>query len=151
MIRFEYQIVAKCRPEHVWQVFADIDRWALWNPVIDKAHWLSGEPWQLGSRFFMQIVMPRRIKFQPTINEINAPNRVAWTGTAPGFKGTHWHEFTLQPDGTTIIKTWEEFSGFLSLAVGLTMKSKLIHMYAVWLNALGSEAEKLAAVHLTGK
>ena len=151
MIRFEYQIVAKCRPENVWQVFADIDRWALWNPVIEKAHWLSGEPWQLGSRFFMQIVMPRRIKFQPTINEINAPNRVAWTGTAPGFKGTHWHEFTLQPDGTTIIKTWEEFSGFLSLAVGLTMKSKLIHMYAVWLNALGSEAEKLAAVHLTGK
>jgi hypothetical protein len=150
-MRLDYQITARCRPEHVWQVFADMDRWALWNPVIDKAHWLTGEPWKLGSSFFMQIAMPKRMKFQPTITEINSPNRVAWTGTAPGFKGTHWHEFSLQPDGTTLIKTWEEFSGFLTLFVGKRMKAKLIHMYAVWLNALGSEAEKLAVAQQLGK
>jgi hypothetical protein len=151
MMRLDYQITAKCRPEHVWQVFGDIDRWSLWNPVIDKAHWVNGQPWQLGSRFFMQIAMPKRMKFEPAITEISAPNRVAWTGTAPGFKGTHWHEFTLQADDITLIKTWEEFSGFLTLFIGKRMKTKLIHMYAVWLNALGSEAEKLAGAQAAGQ
>jgi hypothetical protein len=144
MTRVDYQITARCRPEHVWKVFADIERWAQWNPVIEKAHWISGEPWKLGSKFFMEIVQPRRVKFQPIINEISAPHRVAWTGTAPGFKGTHWHEFTAQADGTTLVKTWEDFSGFATLFIGPGMKKKLINMYATWLNSLASEAEKIA-------
>ena len=28
MTRLDYQITARCRPEHVWQIFSDLDRWA---------------------------------------------------------------------------------------------------------------------------
>jgi hypothetical protein len=48
---------------------------------------ISGEPWKLGSKFFMEILQPRRITFKPIINEISMPNRVAWTDRAPGFGG----------------------------------------------------------------
>lgn len=144
MTRLEYQITARCTPEHVWQVFGDLDRWLEWNPVIAKSHWLSGEPWRLGSQFLMELGIPRTMTFTPVINESNAPHRVAWTGTAPGFKGTHWHEFSANPDGTTLIKTWEEFSGFATWFFTPGFKKKLINMYAVWLNALAAQAEKLA-------
>ncbi len=144
MTRLDYSISARCRPEHVWQVFADLDRWKEWNPVIAETHWLSGQPWQLGSRFFMTITQPRRMTFKPEIIEINTPTRVVWTGSGPGFRGTHGHEFVSQPDGTTLIKTWEEFSGFATVFFTKGMKKKLINMYAVWLNSLAAESEKLA-------
>lgn len=144
MTRLEYQTVAKCRPQHVWQVFAELVRWSQWNPVIGKSHWISGEPWKLGSKFFMEILKPRRMTFKPVINEINAPNRVAWTGKVPGFKGTHWHEFTAQADGTTLVKTWEEFSGLATVFFSSKMKKRLIDMYAAWLASLAAEAERLA-------
>jgi hypothetical protein len=142
--RLEYQTIARCEPEHVWHVFADIDNWSKWNPVIGKSKWVSGEPWTLGSQFFMQILQPRRMTFTPVINEISAPNRVAWTGNSPGFEGTHWHEFIQQPDGTTLVKTWEEFSGFATLFFTANMKKKLLEMYRRWLESLSREAEKLA-------
>lgn len=144
MTRLEYQTIANCNPDQVWQVFADLNRWSQWNPVIGQSYWISGEPWKLGSKFFMEILQPRRMTFKPVINEISAPNRVAWTGKSPGFKGTHWHEFIEQPDGTTLIKTWEEFSGFGTLFLGISMRRQLLDMYAVWINALGREAEMIA-------
>ena len=143
-MRLECQTVAKCRPEHVWKAFADIDRWATWNPVIGQSRWLSGEPWKLGGRFFMELLQPSKMSFKPVIVESNAPNRVAWTGTGPGFKGTHGHEFTLQPDGTTMVKTWEEFSGFVTWFFSTSFKGRLLKMYEAWLKSLASEAEKLA-------
>jgi hypothetical protein len=143
MTRLDYAISARCRPEQVWQVFADLDRWKEWNPVITKSNWLSGEPWHLGSRFFMEINQPRKISFKPNIIEVSAPTRIVWTGSAPGFKGTHGHEFVAQPDGTTLIKTCEEFSGIATLFFTTGMRKKLINMYAVWLNSLAAEAEKL--------
>ncbi len=144
MTRLEYQTVAKCRPEHVWRVFADLDNWSQWNPVIGKSQWLEGDRWKLGSKFLMEILRPRHMTFKPVITEISAPNRVAWTGKVPGFEGTHWHEFTAQADGTTVIKTWEEFSGVATVFFSAKMKAQLIEMYAAWLKALKTEAEKFA-------
>jgi hypothetical protein len=141
--RLEYQTIASCRPEHVWQVFADIDRWSQWNPVIGKSHWISGQPWIIGSTFFMEILQPRRMSFKPVIVDVRAPHRVVWTGKVPGFKGTHGHEFTQQPDGTTLVRTWEEFSGFATWFFSAGMKERLIPMYAAWLDSLKAEAEKL--------
>src|SRR3954464_6808149 len=99
--RLEFQTTARCTPEQVWKVFADLERWSQWNPVIGKSHWLAGNSWQLGNRFLMEIVRPRRMTFKLVIMECTPPNRVAWTGKVPGFTGTHWHEFIAQPDGTT--------------------------------------------------
>src|SRR5689334_21916615 len=111
MTRLDYAITARCRPEHVWQAFTNLGRWKDWNPVIAEARWISGQSWQVGNRFLMQIIQPRRMTFKPEIIEMNSPTKVVWTGSAPGFRGTHGHEFVAQSDGTTLIKTWEEFSG----------------------------------------
>jgi hypothetical protein len=143
-IRLEYSLTAKCRPEHVWQKFQKLEEWPWWNRVIGQARWISGPPWQKGSRFHMELVYPRKAKLDVVIVEAAPPGRIAWVGKGIGFKGEHWFSFEPQADGSTLIKTWEDFSGILATFFGGTLKQAALASYKDWLQALKTEAEKIA-------
>jgi hypothetical protein len=143
-IRLEAAVTAKCRPEHVWQKFSKIEEWPWWNKVIGQARWIEGQPWQKGSRFYMELVRPKTFKVQPVILECTPPIKVGWAGKAMGIIAEHWFSFEPQSDGSTLIRTWEDFSGLGTLFVGNGMKQKIVKMYEDWLNALMFEAERLA-------
>jgi hypothetical protein len=128
----------------VWQKFQKIEEWSWWNRAVGQAKWISGSPWQKGSQFLMELVYPRKIRIKPTITESAPPNRIAWVGKTTGFKGDHWFSFEAQPDGTTLIKTWEDISGFFAALFGSGMKQSLLSMHKDWLEALKTEAEKIA-------
>lgn len=143
-IRLEYSLTAQCRPEHVWQKFEKLEEWPWWNRAIGQARWLSGPPWQKGSRFHMELVYPRKIKVDPVITEAMPPNRIAWVGKGIGIEGEHWFSFEPEADGTTLLKTWEDFSGMLTIFFGASLKQATTTMYKEWLEALKAEAEKIA-------
>ena len=142
--RLEYSTTAKCRPEHVWKKFEKLEEWPWWNQIIGQSRWLDGQPWQKGSRFLMQIVRPKIMTFKPVVLECAPPGKVGWVGKAAGFTGEHWFSFEPQADETTLLKTWEDFSGLSTLFVGSGMKKQLVAMYAAWLDALKLEAERIA-------
>ena len=142
--RLEYSVTAKCKPEHVWQKFQKMEEWPWWNRVVGRAKWLSGQPWQKGSQFLMDLVYPRKISFRPVIIESAPPNKVGWVGKTTGFTGEHWFSFEAQPDGTTLIKTWEDISGLVAALFGSGMKQSLVAMHKDWLESLKTEAEKMA-------
>jgi hypothetical protein len=146
--RLEYSVTAKCKPEHVWQKFHKLEEWPWWNRVVGRAKWLSGKPWDKGSQFLMDLVYPRKISFRPTIIEAAPPNRVGWVGKTTGFTGEHWFSFEAQPDGTTLIKTWEDISGLMPALFLRGMKQSLAAMHKDWLEALKAEAEKIAREEL---
>jgi len=143
-VHLEYSLTAKCRPEHIWKKFEALDQWAWWNKVISSTRWVSGDPWQKGSRFEMELARPRPAKFKPVIIESAAPNKVAWVGNGKGVTGEHWFSFELQPDGTTLMKTWEEFSGLATIFLGGGKREAIVKMYQEWLQALKFEAERIA-------
>ena len=143
-VYLEYSLTAKCRPEHIWKKFEVLDQWAWWNKVISRTRWISGEPWQKGSRFEMELARPQPAKFRPVIIESSAPNKVAWVGKAKGLTGEHWFSFELQSDGTTLMKTWEKFSGLATILLGSGAKQAIVRMYQEWLEALRFEAERIA-------
>lgn len=143
-IRLEYSVTAKCKPEHVWRKFQKLEEWPWWNRVVGQARWLSGAPWQKGSQFHMETVYPRKMKFSPVVLEASAPNKVGWVGNGFGVRGEHWFSFETQPDGTTLLKTWEDFSGWITLFAGEGLKKSIRAMYRHWLEALKTEAEKIA-------
>ncbi|HXZ79133.1 MAG TPA: SRPBCC family protein [Terriglobales bacterium] len=143
-IKLEYSTTAKCRPEHVWQRFAKLEEWAWWNPVVGKTAWLKGEPWKNDSQFLMEIVRPVKVTFKPVIIESAPPGRIAWVGSVPGFTGKHFFDFKAQPDGNTLLHTWEEDSGLLTFLWGEGRRKSLTDMHADWLNSLKAEAEKIA-------
>ncbi|MGH9602761.1 MAG: SRPBCC family protein [Terriglobales bacterium] len=140
----EYSTVAKCKPEHVWKFFSNMEQWSWWNRVLGNCYWLNGQPWQKGSRFHMELLKPRNMKFEPEILECTPPHKVGWVGRKPGFVGEHWFSFEEQPDGTTVMKQWENFSGIGTLFFGDGSRKKIVDMYAAWFEALKFEAERLA-------
>src|SRR5579884_3543694 len=143
-IKLEYSVTAKCNPEHAWQKFEKLEEWAWWNHVIGKTQWLSGGRWQEGGRFLFEMLRPRHMTFKPVIIKSAPPNQIAWVGKALGLSGEHWFSFEPQPDGTTLLKTWEIFSGPLTVVLGKSSQEKIVGMYKEWLTALKEEAEKIA-------
>ena len=146
--RLEYSVTAKCKPEHVWQKFHKLEEWPWWNRVIGQVRWLEGQPWQKGSRFLMEMVYPRKMSFKPRIVESAPPNKLAWVGKVNGVTGEHWFSFEAQADGTTVIKTWEDFSGLMTVFLTASIKKSIIATWANWLDALKTEAEKIAREEL---
>ena len=143
-IHVEYATVAKCSPEHAWEKFQALDQWPWWNQAITKSNWIEGKPWEKGSRFYLETARPKVFKIRPVITESAPPNRIVWVGRAIGFRGEHGFSFDPQPDGTTILKTWEDFSGPASLLFGGGTRMALAEMYKVWIESLKFEAERLA-------
>ena len=147
-IRLEHSTTAKCRPEHIWQKFENLEQWAWWNRVVGPCKWTSGQPWQKGSRFLMELVKPRSMTVECTVLECAPPGKVAWVGSGFGWKGEHWFAFEAQPDGTTLLRTWEDLSGFVPMFFGDGAKKRTVDAYAAWLDALKVEAERMAREEL---
>ena len=142
-INLEYSATAKCRPEHIWKVFEKLEQWAWWNPAIGKTKWTSGQPWEKGSHFQMDLERPKRLSFDCEVLDAS-PNKVGWRGKGHMTTGEHWFSFQENGSGVTQMKTWETLSGFGSAFIGKGMKEKTVEVYKVWLERLAAEAEKLA-------
>ncbi len=140
----EYSTVAKCRPEHIWKFFSNMEQWAWWNRVVGPCRWLNGQPWEKGSRFHLLLEKPRRMKVECAILACDPPGKVGWVGGGFGWKGERWFSFDAQPDGTTLMKQWENLSGFGTMLAGEGMKKQALAAYQAWFEALKFEAERLA-------
>lgn len=143
-IRLEYSITANCKPEHAWKKFEKLEEWPWWNHVIGKTQWLSGGRWQEGGRFTFEMLRPEHRAFKPVIIKSAPPNQIAWVGKAFGITGEHWFSFEPQTGDTTLLKTWEIFSGPLTMFIGAGSQKKIVDFFAAWLGALKEEAEKTA-------
>ena len=91
-----------------------------------------------------EMLRPRHMTFRPVVIKSAPPNQIAWVGKAIGFRGEHWFSFEGQADGTTLLKTWEIFSGPLTMFLGAGSQKKIVDFYADWLGALKEESEKIA-------
>lgn len=148
-IHLEYSVTARCTPEQAWKKFQVLEQWPWWNRLIAQSRWLEGQPWQKGSRFLMQVLRPRNVTFRPVIVDSNPPHKVGWVGKGPGITGEHWFSFEPQSDGVTLLKTWEDFSGYLTFLWGAGTRKSIVAMYAEWLEALKTEVEKIAREEYT--
>jgi hypothetical protein len=142
--RLEYELAAKCRPEHIWQKFEKLEQWAWWNRVIAQSKWLHGQPWEKGSRFLLGLARPTAINIPVVILECSPPQKVGWVGRFWGVRGEHWFHFEPQVDGTTRMKTWEDFSGWGTLFLGNGRREGVRQSYKEWFEALKVEAERIA-------
>ena len=140
--RLEYSTVANCKPEHIWQAFQHVELWPEWSSVIANTQWLEGEPWAMGSRFQMQILQPIPVTFRPRIIECTPPGFVHWIGETTAVNAEQWFSFDLQPDGTTLMKTWQEFSGPASFMFGESVRTAITNIYVDLFRSLKEAAEK---------
>jgi uncharacterized protein YndB with AHSA1/START domain len=123
-------------PEIAWDVLAAIDRWPSWNPAV-RSVTVEGAI-EEGSTF--------RWKAGPgtitsTIEDLQRPRRMAWTGTSFGIRATHVHTFEPR-DGTTVVTTNESCEGLVARVFKRRLQATLDNALRNGLLRLKAEAER---------
>jgi uncharacterized protein YndB with AHSA1/START domain len=133
----ERQIAAD--PQTVFAVISAIDQWPSWNPDVKSVE-LQG-PVQEGTVF--------RWKSGPstltsTLQVVDPPHEIAWTGTTMGIKAVHVFRFQANDVGT-LARSEESWEGLIaSLLKGYSRKTLDKGIRSVLTN-LKTEAERRAA------
>ena len=126
-------------PQTVFSVISAIDRWPSWNPDV-KAVSVEG-PVQPGTVF--------RWKAGPstltsTLQVVDRPRELAWTGTTMGIKAVH--VFRFQPsDGKTLAQSEESWEGLIASLLKSYSRKTLDKGIRSILSHLKTEAERRAA------
>jgi uncharacterized protein YndB with AHSA1/START domain len=122
--------------EVVWEVLTGIERWPSWNPDVKSVsmHGALSEGavfrWKSG---------PGTIT--STLEHVEAPRRVAWTGKAFGLNAIHVYALEAR-DGTTVVRTEESYDGLVARLFRGRLQKTLDHALESGLRHLKAEAER---------
>ena len=125
--------------EVVWDVLTGIEEWPSWNPDVRSVS--MHRPLSEGSVF--------RWKAGPgtitsTLEHVDAPRRVAWSGKAFGLKAIHVHGLEAR-NGMTSVRTEESYDGLVARLFRARLQKTLNGALETGLRHLKAEAERRTA------
>jgi hypothetical protein len=138
----ETEIVAD--REVVWDVLTGIGQWPTWNPEVKSVsmHGAVSEGsvfrWKAGPGTIMS-----------TLEDIEAPTRIAWSGTTFGIEAKHVYALEAR-DGVTRVRTEESYDGLVARLFRGRLQKTLESSLASGLRHLKAEAERRTA-HLAAE
>jgi hypothetical protein len=114
MKKIETQIIIHSRPDLVWSVLTDFEKFCDWNPFLKT---VSGEK-QIGAQLKVEIQPPnaKSMTFKPTILILEKPKHFRWLGklfVRGIFDGEHYFKLNDNGDGSTLFIHGEIFTGIL--------------------------------------
>lgn len=120
----------------VWNIQADINSWANWQPDISEAK-LDGsiEP---GTKFEWK---SGGFKLHSTLEKVITNKIIGWRGVGLGASAIHVWEFSSLENGNTLVRTSESMDGWLVKLFKGMMRKKLNESLEAWLGALKYSAE----------
>ena len=123
----------------VWEVLTGIERWPSWNPDVKSVsmHGALSEGsvfrWKSGSGTITS-----------TLEHVEAPRRVAWTGKAFGLNAIHIYALEAR-DGITVVRTEESHDGFIARLFRARLQKTLDLALESGLRHLKAESERRAS------
>jgi uncharacterized protein YndB with AHSA1/START domain len=133
------EIDVAASPEAVWDVLTDLESWPRWNPDV-KSMSLEGGPAK-GSVFRWR-AGPGTIT--STIQQVEPPRVIAWTGTTLGIKAKH--VYRLEPRGeATLVQTEESYEGLVARLLRRSLQKTLEKGLSDGLRYLKAETERRRA------
>jgi uncharacterized protein YndB with AHSA1/START domain len=134
----EIEIAAS--PQAVWDVLTDLESWPRWNPDV-KSMSMQGDLAE-GSTFRWR-AGPGTIT--STIQQVEPPKLIAWTGTTFGIKARH--VYRLEPRGEgTLVHTEESYEGLVARLLRGSLQKTLEKGLSDGLRYLKAEAERRSAL-----
>jgi hypothetical protein len=122
----------------IWSLQTGISSWSEWQPDID-ASTIEG-PLEVGTVFRWQTY---GLRIESTIQEIDAPRRIVWSGLAHGI--TAIHSWTMTPsEDRVLVYTEESWDGDPVRADPEEMQQALDGSLRAWLQSLKHKAEAQA-------
>ncbi len=135
----EGEIHIDADPDTVFSVIANIDAWPAWNPDV-RAATVDGavEPgavfrWKSGPT-----------SLTSTLQSVDPPREIAWTGTTLGIKAVHVFRFEPR-DGGTLARSEESWDGLIARMFSGYSRKTLDNGIRNVLAHLKNEAERRAA------
>jgi carbon monoxide dehydrogenase subunit G len=130
------EIEIRAPPEVVWDVLTDFQRWPSWNSNVQSVK--GGGSVSKGTTFKWK---SGGSTIRSTIQEVERPTLIAWTGSLMAIKAIHvWH-FTSR-EGRTLVSTEESFDGPIARLFKRSLQRTLEESLASGLKDLKTEAEK---------
>ncbi len=128
-------------PTVVWDVIAGINRWPNWNPDVKSAH-LGGELFP-GARFRWRARTGQgvHVTIASTIQKVERPRTLAWTGKILGIKAIHIWRLEQKGD-RSVVRTKESWEGLLPRIFRSPMQKMLKNSICAGLRSLKAEAER---------
>lgn len=123
-------------PDRVWSELTAIERWSEWQPGVATARLQGGLA--AGSVFRWKV---NGLSIVSTIQELEPPRRVGWTGRSLGTEASHLWLLEALSDGGTRVVTRESMSGWLPRLLKLFAPGFLAKSLASSLRALKARAE----------
>jgi uncharacterized protein YndB with AHSA1/START domain len=120
----------------VWGLHTDISSWSEWLPDID-ASTIEG-PLAVGTVFHWQT---SGLSIESTIQEIDPPRRIVWSGPARGIMAIHLWTMTLSDEDRVLVHTEESWDGEPVRAEPKEMQQALDGSLRAWLQSLKHKAE----------
>ena len=122
----------------VWDALSDIEHWPRWNKAVRSVS-VHG-PVAPGTSFDWK-AGPGTIKSR--IAEVDAPNRIVWTGVTFGIRAVDAFSFDAS-DGGTLVRQGESWEGTLARLFRAPMERTLRSSLRDGLRSLKAEAERRA-------
>ena len=142
-LKIEYSLAVKAAPEVVWRVFAQVERWAGWDPgAMRSARWTSGDAWAAGAG--LEIVMSKPMPFTLALNvvEAEAPRLVRLSGGGSGVDVEQQYSFPWDAaSASTVLSTEQEFSGMAVTFFGDQVKKPILEGISRMFERIKAEAE----------
>jgi uncharacterized membrane protein len=110
MRTFVKEIDVAAKPERVWEVMSDLDRWPEWTRSVSSVKRLGDKPFVIGTKVFI-----RQPKLPPAvwkISEVETGRSFTWTSSAPGIHVTATHSAVPAPSGSRVT-LYLEYRGFV--------------------------------------
>jgi hypothetical protein len=119
----------------IWDIQTEITAWPSWQPDVDGAQ-MDGHL-AVGSTFRSQT---SGLDITSTVEEIDAPHRIVWSGPARGIVAVHAWTLTDGDDGV-VVHTEESWEGEPVRAQTKTSQAALDASRRGWLDNLKRAAE----------
>lgn len=119
------RFVTPARPETVWKLLADVERWPTWTPTVVEVKPLGGDGLRTGARY--RVTQP---KLRPAVYEVTecTPNKAfTWVNKLPGGAMVADHRITPVDSGSEVELSFRS-AGFLAHVVSMLF-AKLIREY----------------------
>lgn len=140
-VRLEFETVAQCHPEDVWQIFRNVEDWHKWCSSFGHAGWVHGQPWKEGSRFFVELLAPFRADLEVLVLKAREPQDFVLLSHGAGMAVQQWVQFRGMGDDTTVIHSEEALVGSEGLR-NAGFREAFRGLFEQWLDLLRGEAEK---------
>ena len=139
------EIDIDAKPEVVWQVLTDLDRYPEWNPFITSA---VGTP-EVGAKLVNRMEPPggKAMTFKPQVTVVEDGETFEWLGTlgfSGVFDGRHRFDIEASPTGTKLIQS-ESFDGVLVRFMRKSLDTQTKAGFEAMNAALKARAEPVTA------